>query len=91
MYRNQLKFFRHMGIVPKVPTNSVGVSADFPLLPESLPPREFLKKGEEYFVGLPSCKILKPSTSGNSASEKCTNTEESKPKIKVECFDVPSD
>ncbi|GFR26921.1 hypothetical protein TNCT_475191 [Trichonephila clavata] len=91
MYKNQLKFFRHIGIVPKVPTNNVGVSADFPVLPESLPSREFLTRGEEYFVDLPSCKILKPSTSRNSASKQCTNTEESKPKIEPECFDVPSD
>ncbi|GFR20389.1 uncharacterized protein TNCT_486371 [Trichonephila clavata] len=80
MYRDQLKFFRHIGIVPKVPTKSVGVSADFPVLPESLPPPEFLVKGQFYFVDLPSCKILKPSTSRNSASLQRTNTEESKPK-----------
>ncbi|GFR32763.1 hypothetical protein TNCT_633921 [Trichonephila clavata] len=81
MYRDQLKFFRHVGIVPKVPTNNVGVSADFPVLPESLPPREFLVKGQFHFVDLASCKILEPSTSRNSASKQRTNTEESKPKI----------
>ncbi|GBN82055.1 hypothetical protein AVEN_4852-1 [Araneus ventricosus] len=37
LYRNQERFLRHMDIFPKVPTNSVSVSVDLPLLMDSVP------------------------------------------------------
>ncbi|GFX73645.1 hypothetical protein TNCV_1264141 [Trichonephila clavipes] len=93
MYKNQLQFLRRRRIVPKEPAKSVGVSADFPILPESLPPMKFWTKGE-HFVDLPSSKILTPSTNPKSASKQCADTK-SEPipvsNVEVECVDITSD
>ncbi|GFX02426.1 hypothetical protein TNCV_2285921 [Trichonephila clavipes] len=88
MYKDQLKFLRRMGIVPKEPAKSVGVSADFPILPESLPCREFLAKGG-YFGDLPICKILTPSKNLKSASKQHADIKEPIPVSNVE-VDLPT-
>ncbi|CAL1292348.1 unnamed protein product [Larinioides sclopetarius] len=66
LYRNQERFLRHMDIFPKVPTNSVSVSVDLPLLMDSVPLMSPSKVQDEEAVikkDLSDAKVLSPSVS----------------------------
>ncbi|GFY38712.1 hypothetical protein TNIN_154891 [Trichonephila inaurata madagascariensis] len=92
MYKVQVKFFRGLGVWPKEPGESVGVSGDCPILPVYAQRLEYLRK--YYLVDLPKMKIMHPSTNPKSVSKQSTDSDIEEipvPERKFESVDINSD
>ncbi|GFU48792.1 activating transcription factor 7-interacting protein 1 [Nephila pilipes] len=93
LYRNQVKFFRKAGVFPEVETNSVGVSADFPIDPNSSQCGAAKYKRKDLIVDLSNAKILNPSIipATNASSVLKADLKVPKSDVEVECIDLTDD
>ncbi|GIX85403.1 activating transcription factor 7-interacting protein 1 [Caerostris extrusa] len=88
MYKNQEKFLRHNSILPKIPTCSVSVSVDLPILPNSALNFSSQKKTPEEVVKADSSelKILTRTVKTDFTTKVPTSKEKS-----IECIDLTDD